>query len=124
GRRSMVQPTQVNPAGPHQCIRRSDSVNALNTSSRGASKMRLITRPSSAALLSVIRLPLVAHLVQVAVQAVEALAPAAAIGPHPVCDVLERRRLQPAGPPLRLAPLGDQPGPLQHLEVLGDSRQA
>src|SRR5438093_9726240 len=56
---------------------------------------------------------------QIFVEALEALVPEAAIVFEPVGDVLERRRLEPAGPPLRLATLRDQAGALQHLEVLG-----
>ena len=37
--------------------------------------------------------------------------------------LVQRAGLQAAGAPLRLAPSGDEPRPLQHLEVLGDGRQ-
>jgi DNA-3-methyladenine glycosylase II len=42
----------------------------------------------------------------------------------PVGDRAQRLWLQPAGPPLRLAALLDETGPLKHLEVLRDSGQA
>src|SRR6266498_3036767 len=61
---------------------------------------------------------------QIFVEACEALVPEAAIVFEPVGDVLERRRFEPAGPPLRLATLRDQAGAPQHLEVLGNRGRA
>ena len=66
-----------------------------------------------------LRLPL--QLVQVVVQAVEALFPEAAVVLQPLGGVLERARLEPAGAPLGLAPALDQAGALEDLEVLGDA---
>ena len=42
----------------------------------------------------------------------------------PLGDLLERRRLEPARAPLRLAASGDQAGALEHPEVLRDGRAA
>src|SRR5207245_8454315 len=64
------------------------------------------------------------QLAQIALEAVEALVPEAAIMLDPVGDLLQRARLQPAGPPLRLAAARDQAGALQHLEMLRDAGKA
>jgi hypothetical protein len=42
----------------------------------------------------------------------------------PLGSFLQRTRFQPAGAPLRRAAAPDQTGALQHLQVLGDGRQA
>src|SRR3970282_2890796 len=68
-------------------------------------------------------LPLL-NLSQVFVQAIETLRPDAAISFQPLIGILERVRLEPAGAPLRLAAARNEAGALQHLEVLGDRRQA
>src|SRR5207247_9255268 len=64
------------------------------------------------------------ELAQIVVQAAEALFPETVIVLQPVCGALERTRLEPAGPPLRLAPARDQTGALQHFQVLGDGGEA
>src|ERR1700704_1079591 len=56
---------------------------------------------------------------QIGVQPIEALLPELPVPLHPIGDVLERRCLEPAGPPLRLAAARDQPRGFQHLEMLG-----
>src|SRR5260221_6787745 len=56
------------------------------------------------------------------VQALEALFPVAAVLVHPVRDVPQRACPQPSRTPLRVAALLDEPGPLEHPEVLGDGR--
>src|SRR5262245_27295616 len=61
---------------------------------------------------------------QIFVEACEAFVPEAAIVFEPVGDILERRRLDAAGPPLCLATLRDQASALQHLEVLGHGGRA
>src|SRR5436190_21131700 len=130
GRKSSSQEVKVKPRGPHQRTRRSGSVHALKTRWGGASKMRVMTSTrcsaaSAAALLPAamfLLLPL--QLTQIIVQAIEALLPETAIVLQPLGGILERTRLKPAGPPLRLATARDQPGALQHLEVLGDGGQA
>jgi hypothetical protein len=70
------------------------------------------------------RINLTLDLAQVIVQAVEAGFVYAAITLEPFVDVFKGARLQPARPPLRLASLRDQAGMLQHLQVLGNRRQA
>src|SRR5262245_31711285 len=60
---------------------------------------------------------------QVIVEPVETLFPEAAIALEPIVDFLQRARLDPARPPLRLASARDQAGTLEHLEVLGNRRQ-
>src|SRR3546814_19995138 len=64
------------------------------------------------------------QLVEVALQAVEALLPELPIALQPAGGVLQRGRVEPAGAPLGLAAARDQPGALQHLEMLGDGGQA
>ena len=137
GRTSMDRVVLVKPFGPSQCTRCSGSVHARKTSSRGASNTRVMTISRSAVSGWTLGLghrgprwqlgrpPLLGlQLAQVLVQPVEALFPELAVALQPVGHVLERRGLQPARPPLGLAALGDQPGALEHLEVLGDGRQA
>src|SRR5215813_441877 len=121
----------VKPLGPHHFTTCPACVQASNTSVRGASKRRVSTSSWSAversasllALTSTIPL-LFGQLTQVLVEAVEALFPEAAVEGGPVGDVLERRRLQTAGTPLRVAAADDQSGPFEHLQVFGDGRQA
>src|SRR5712692_786442 len=48
GRRSISQESVVKPRGPHHCLMRSGSVQALKTRLRGASKTRVITSSRSA----------------------------------------------------------------------------
>src|SRR5262249_37774912 len=60
------------------------------------------------------------QLLQIEIEAIEALVPEAAIAFEPAVDVLERSRFDPARPPLRFAAAHDQAGALQHLEMLGD----
>ncbi len=61
---------------------------------------------------------------QIVVQSIEARDPEAAIAFEPVVDGLEGGRLDPARPPLRLAAARDEARALQHLEMLGDGREA
>src|SRR3990170_3849354 len=46
-RKSILQTGVVKPFGPHQRMKRSGSAQAFQTSSRGASNMRSMTRPGS-----------------------------------------------------------------------------
>jgi hypothetical protein len=64
------------------------------------------------------------QLLQVNVQAIEALLPKAAIIFEPGVDALERLELDPAGAPLRLAAAHNEARALQHLEMLGDGGKA
>src|SRR5262249_26073396 len=118
----------VKPRGPHQCTRCSGSVQASNTRLRGASKTRVRTSTRSAA--AAVLLPaarfrlLLLQFTQILVQAVETLLPETPVLLQPVGGVLERTGFEPAGPQLRFTAAGDQTGPLQRLEVLGDGGQA
>src|SRR5687767_13362446 len=58
------------------------------------------------------------------VELLEALLPVRAVLADPLGDVAERLRAQAARPPLRLPSLLDQPGSLEHPQVLGDRRLA
>src|ERR1700694_1855095 len=87
----------VNPFGPHHCATCLGSVNALKTSSRGASKTRArtISRSAVAApplFFTAMHLLLLLKFLQVSVEAIEALLPEAAIALDPVGDILERLR--------------------------------
>src|SRR5687768_5882028 len=113
----------VKPFGPNQRSRCSALVQALKTSSRGASKVRsrtMVRADSATGLVGVMLLSLSfsLKLVQVFVETVEALLPELPVVVEPIGDVLERRDFETAGTPLRLPPLSDQPGVLQHLQVL------
>src|SRR6266853_2253258 len=112
------------------------SVSAFHTRENGASKVRSTTSGSSfvttlsfAAIslllaLNFLRLVLALQFLKVGTELVEALLPVAPVVLYPVGDVLERIRLEPARPPLRLAAALDQAGALEDLEVLGDGRKA
>src|SRR5258708_34974385 len=115
GRTSISQTGFVKPCGPHHCAICFGSVHAFHTRSRGASKTRVMTNSRSGGgvvglFFSVMFLLLVLQLVQIIVQAFEALIPETAIVLHPVRDLLERSCLQPARSPLRLAAARDQTG--------------
>src|SRR5580693_3784321 len=135
GRTSISHDSVVKPCGPHQRAACSGSIHAWNTSRRGASRMRLTTSSRSAKaaaasdlaaalLLRVMVLFLPLQFAKMVFQAIQRLPPEAAIGLEPVGGVLQRRGLEPAWPPLRLATTRDQAGALQHLEVLGDGGKA
>src|ERR1700736_1939590 len=57
---------------------------------------------------------------QIVVEAFEARLPELAVRADPVREVLEPARFEPARAALCLAPPRDQPGRLQHLQVLRD----
>src|SRR5687767_4299419 len=67
---------------------------------------------------------LLVDLFQVAVEPIEPFFPDVAVALGPVGDFLERAGLDPAGPPLRVAPPRDQPGALEHPKVLRHGDQA
>src|SRR5579872_5954496 len=129
GRNSNACVVVVKPFGPHHCPRCTGLENAENTSARGASKVRtrMIERASIASRVSLFAatpLLLALQLLQIRVEPVETLFPKPAKAPKPDVDIFERRALDPAWPPLRLAPARDQSGALQHLQMLGHRRQA
>src|SRR5690606_10072016 len=78
----------------------------------------------SARLLPAAFRPPALQLLQIHVEAVEALLEELPVVLEPIGHLAQRARLEPAGPPLRLAPAHDQPGMLQDLQVLGHGRQA
>src|SRR6516164_1727841 len=151
GRKSKLNVVVVKPNGPHHCARCFGSVQAEKTSARGASNSRvpMIDRGSRsrstllvAAIFSVVRvwlviatllntllvtvfvMPLRLQLLQIGIQAVEALVEKAPVMIEPIVDVLQCARFDTAGPPLRLAPARDQASALQHFEVFGNRRKA
>src|SRR5439155_7515277 len=100
-----------------------------NTTSRGASNRRVTVSSrcrAAAAALSLAPIPLFFRfeLAQIVVQPVEPLVPEPAVVLDPLGGVLQRRRLQPARPPLRFAAARDQAGALQHLQMLRDGGKA
>src|SRR5215469_17745441 len=119
----------VKPFGPHHCPRCTGSEKAPNTSARGASMVRTktIERASISPLVSFLAatpLLLALQLLQIHIEPIEALFPEFAIAPQPDVDVLERRALDAARPPLRFAAARDQARTLQHLQMLRHRRQA
>src|SRR5215211_6031985 len=107
---------------PNQSANRSGSVHSFQTRSRGTPKTRVIVIPASPAT-SGFRSVILGRL-EACFEAVEAAFPERTILLEPSDGVLQRRRSQPRGPKLRRATTGDQPGLLQHLEVLGDRLDA
>src|SRR5260370_10729755 len=127
GRKSNSQTGLENPRGPHHCATCFGSVQALNTSSRGASNTRVSTNSCSlfAMMFPVTLLfPLFLNVSQIVIQPVKAFRPEPPVVRGPVGNVLERTCLEPAGPPLRLVSPRDHSRAFQHLEVLGDGRHA
>src|SRR5262245_50120605 len=82
-------------------------------SRQSRSTARLLALPS--------RLLLRLQLLQILLQAIEARLPEPAIMREPIGGVAHWRGVEPARPPLRLAPPRDQAGAFEHLEVLGDA---
>src|SRR3546814_5948580 len=118
GWNAIVQDGSVKPCGPHQRTRCSGWLHTLKTSARGAARVRVITRTRSSGLaplgpsgrgaasglaaivvsfLGVLHL----QLVEIVLQPVEALLPELPIALKPARGILQRRGIQPAGPPLR-----------------------
>src|SRR5258706_15439318 len=120
----------VKPRGPHQCTTCRGSVIACHTSSRGASKFRVMTISRSAVSSMVlfsrffILFLLFLQFAQIIVQTVKAFFPEKAVVFHPGGDFLERLRSEPAGAPLRMPSAGDQLRALEHLEMLADGGPA
>src|SRR5258706_443670 len=106
----------------------SDSVQQRHTRSTGASNTRskVSVRGATATLFLAgtallpdlfagqLRIVLGLQLAQVHFETIETLLPEAPVVLQPLVDRLERLRLDPARPPLRLAAARDQPGALQH----------
>src|SRR6266496_2762626 len=109
------------------CLMSSLSVSAFHTSATGASKVRSTTSGSSFVTtlsFAAISLLLALNFLKVGTQLVETLLPVAPVVLDPVGDVPERSRLEPAGPPLRLAPSRDQARAGKNLQVPGDGGKA
>src|SRR5258707_14019239 len=123
------------------CLMSSLSVRAFHTRTTGASKVRSTTSGSSfiAALLvatllfaaisfllalNFLRLVLALQFLEIGIQLVEALLPVAPVVLDPSGDVPEWSRLEPAGPPLRLAPSRDQSRAGKNLQAPGDGGKA
>src|SRR5262245_31876505 len=115
---------------PHHFATRVGAVSASNTTSLGASKVRVITmscRPGSmtiSVLAMVLFLSLALELVDFAVQPFEPIGPDLAVLRDPLRGAVQRCRLESAGTPLGVPRPGDQPGPFEHLEVFGDRLKA
>src|SRR5437773_504211 len=112
------------------------SVRASHTRATGASKVRSTTSGSSfvttlsfAAIflllaLNFLRLVLALQFLKVGTQLVETLLPVAPVVLDPVGDVPERSRLEPAGPPLRLAAARDQARAGKNFQMCGGGGEA
>src|SRR6266498_1002478 len=126
GRKSISQLAISYLLGPHHCDMCSQEVCASNTRSRGASKTRVMTISQSDGVVTVswlLPLPLIALLLSSTLELVQVLVqPAVRLSPFG--DLLQRCRLEPGGPPLRLPAPCDQSRPLEHLQVLGDRGQS
>src|SRR5437762_11262469 len=111
GRTSLSCRVFVKPSGPHQWTTCFGSVHIRHTSSRGASKTRVAAISFCAAFATAMSFLLfllfLFQLAEVLVQSVEALFPEFAVVLDPVADLLQRRRLEMAGTPLRVAAAGD-----------------
>src|ERR1043165_2274110 len=105
------------------------SVHIRDTSSRGASNIRVaaISRSLVVAALAAAMLLLLFFFFQfaeVVVEAIEALLPKLFVAIDPVGGVFQRRRLEVAAAPLRVARAGDEAGALEDLEVLRHGGEA
>src|SRR5437016_3722220 len=121
----------VKPRGHDHCARCCGSVQARNTSARGASNVRRIVSSRSATgaaalswALAAISSLLALQPGEVGIEALEAPLPVAPIALGPVRHLPQRPRLEPARPRLRPAAADDEPGPLEHLQMLRDRRLA
>src|SRR3954454_2171215 len=111
----------LTPIGPQKWVRCSGSTMQLKTSCRGASKTRVKRRTCSVMGVSV-RGGLQGA--EVLVELVEALGPQPPIRLDPVHSGVQGVPFQVAGTELRLPTSGDQSRAFEHLQVLGDPRQA
>src|SRR5215469_2590639 len=91
-RKSISQTGDVHPFGPHHCITYFGSVHAFQTSSRGASKTRVITIRSVSLTVSFVISDLLFHSLHNHIQLVETLFPELAIADRPVANRLNRLR--------------------------------
>src|SRR5579885_1861655 len=150
GRTSISDIVVVNPCGPHHFSTCLGSVHIWKTRSRGALNNRVSTISRSAPPFASIGLWLVRSVfsrgisspvqcrrplpvttlasflngAEINVQPVEAFSPEPVIVFNPIGCVLQGACTQAAGPQLSLTSALDQAGPLQHFQVLGNSRKA
>src|SRR5215469_5059301 len=119
---------KVKPRGQDHCASSCGSVQARNTNSRGALKVRrMFSSRSAVALfrtLASMSLLLSLRLAEVTVEAAEAALPVAAVAFGPLGDLAQRRRLQAAGARLSAPAAAHESRALEHLQVLGDRRLA
>src|SRR6516164_9796705 len=119
---------KVKPRGHDHCASICGSVQARNTSSRGASKVRrMISSRAASALfrtLASMSLLLSLQLAEVAIEAAEAAFPVTAVTLRPLRHIAQRCRLQAAGTRGPAPSTSDQACALEHLQMLGDRRLA
>src|SRR5215470_9699151 len=119
---------KLNPRGQDHCASSCGSVQARNTSSRGALKVRRMTSSCSALALfrtfASMALLLSLQLTEIAVEPAEAALPVTAVMLGPPCYLAQRLSLQTARTRRSAPAANDEPGALQHLQVLGDRRLA
>src|SRR5215469_3755483 len=127
-RSSPLCSVKLNPRGQDHCASSCGSVQARNTSSRGASKVRRMMSSRSALVLSrtlaSISFLLSLQLAKVAVEAAEAPFPVAAIALGPARHLAQGFRLQTTRPGWAAPAAAHEARALEHLEVLGDRRLA
>src|ERR1700704_5901641 len=110
-------------AGWVERLRMVSPIQSLRAAHRGpeCSTVRLRRAGFGAALLflaaMLLFLPL--QLFQVGIQLVQALFPETAVVLHPAAALWDPPRLEPAGPPLRVAAASDQACAFEHLQMLG-----
>src|SRR2546423_11843723 len=125
-RTSILATGMVAPAGPYHAAKCSGSVHICQMSSTGASKRRSIFTASwevvlSAIVFACLSFPL--KLREVVVHPVEAGLPDGPVLLRPGRDLFERGGVERTGSVLGALTPSDQPGPFQHLDVLGDGRE-
>src|SRR6516165_10910654 len=127
-RRSPLCSVKLYPRGQDHCASSCGSVQARNTSSRGALKVRRMTSSRSALALfrtfASMTLLLSLQLTEIAVESAEAALPVAAVTLGPLRHLAQRLSLQTARTRGSAPAAADEPGALEHLQVLGDRRLA
>src|SRR3954454_15116531 len=124
-RTSMAATEMLAPAGPYHAAKCSGSAHNFQITPGGASNVRSITRscaPLSPVMVNA-RLSLLLEWLEVGVHPVEPRLPDRPVLLGPRGNLLERCRVQATRPVLRVLTSDNQPGSLEHLDVLGDSRK-
>src|SRR4051794_14361614 len=111
-------------AGPNHAATPSGSVHARKTSSRGASKTRVIMTVRSVVATGADSFISGSLSAQVRVQPVHPALPGPLARLHPLDGVVERIGLHAARPPLGLAAADDQSRALEHLQMTRDRGEA